>query len=138
MPASRPDVAVYDKLVAAAIGFTGASNIFRGPVREDEAAGVPVGIAAFVRTTGGSVVPYMGAAPNENLWRTTVNVWVKSARDTFDAGQTLARLVLTTLHLASLTGYIKCCSLNGEPGYLGLDPTDHHQWLVTVELWYKE
>lgn len=139
MPASRPDVAVYDKLAATgALGLTGATNLFRGPTREDEAAGVPVGYSAWVRTVGGSVQPYMGAAPQENFWRSTVNVWVRGARDAFDATQTKARLVLTTLHLADLTGYVACYAINGEPAYLGLDPTDHHQFLVQVELWYKE
>lgn len=139
MPASRPDVIVSAKLAATgALSLVEGTNLFRGPLREDEAQGVPVGIAVFVTTQDGAPPsPYMGATP-ESFWTAQVRIRVRSARDAFDAGQTHARLILTTLHLATLTGYVACRSTNSEPGYLGVDPTDHHQWLVVVELWYKE
>jgi hypothetical protein len=65
-------------------------------------------------------------------------IYVRGAPDGFQAGETLARGVLGTAHLAVPTGYVGVWSDVSTPIYLGMDSAGCPQWLVRVRAVWSE
>lgn len=137
-----PDLDVATRLAAASpapdLGALG-TNIFQGPVRPPVAGLIPHA-AIFVLATGGpSPDPYFSVGgASASFFRVGVQVRIRSAVDAFATGQTTALNVRAKLHLANLTGYVACRVRESHPLYLGTDDTEHHEFSVNVELWFKE
>ena len=50
----------------------------------------------------------------------------------------VAHLQREQLHLAQLSGFVRCAANGSAPLYLGLDDTEHHEWSVNVTIWFKQ
>lgn len=120
--------------ISAAVGtLTLGTNLFAGPVRA-QVGGVPYDSTVFVLATGGSSPqPYLdGSGTDYNI--SSVQVTVRSATDTFAAGQALARTVRAALHQQAVAGYIDVTAVSTEPSYLGQDKDGQHRWTSNFDL----
>ncbi len=132
--ATAPDDDVYTRLAAAVPGLTAGTNLFTGPVRE--VGDTVPGECVFVLASGGAA-PQAYAGPTAVETRFSgVQVRVRSAKQSFDAGETLARAVCAALHhqQASMSGYINVRALQSEPLYIGEDKAGYHGWSINLEL----
>jgi hypothetical protein len=138
-PTQRPaeDVAAY---LNGKHGLVLGTSLFVGPVRSagTTAGGTkPVpGLAVFVIASGGPPPqPVMGQ--DRSNYRARVQVRVRSARLSFQAGETLARAVLHELHCARPAGYVLIKASTSEPLAEAGDASDLHEWTVPVEAWFN-
>ncbi|NTX39855.1 hypothetical protein HUA78_36000 [Myxococcus sp. CA033] len=117
-------------LGAEGFGLSVGSNLFLGPTLEDDDATVP-DVSCFVLQTGGDApLGYLGG---RKTYRTvTCQVRVRSARESFRAGQALALAALDVLHLATAAPYVLIEVDEGSPNYIGTDGSDRHWWTFTV------
>ncbi len=106
------------------------TNVFTGQEREEEVAG------AFPRVTllnygGPPPGPFLGTGTS--FFRGMVQARVRSAPDAFAAGETLARGVLTVLHIAEVPGYVAVYAQESQPAYLGTDSSGRNIWTIDFE-----
>lgn len=118
-------------LAASGLGLSVGTNLFLGPVIEDDDATVP-DVSCFVLQTGGdSPVSYVGAG-RKTYRAITCQVRVRSARESFQVGHLLALGALDALHLATAAPYTLIQVEEGSPNYFGTDGSDRHWWSFTV------
>ncbi len=118
-------------LAAAELGLSVGTNLFLGPTLEADDATVP-DVSCFVLQTGGDAPQgYLGG---RKVYRTvTCQVRVRSDRESFRAGQSLALAALHVLHLANAAPYVLMEVDEGSPSYIGTDGSDRHWWTFTVD-----
>ena len=134
---STPDVDVAARLVAAGIGLTLGTNLFRGKERPPAAPGIPHK-AVFCLASGGAGPQAYADGTALQLRYPSVQVFVRSDPNDFAAGQTLARAVRDALHHATVAGYVNVEVVESEPNYLSEDEQGHHLWTVNVDLLLEE
>jgi hypothetical protein len=131
---------VANLLAGAGLGLTLAGNLFRGPVRPPNPPLVPHA-SVFVLTTGGPPPdPYLqSAAGQPSIYRSNVQVRVRSDVGAFSAAQTLAEAIKNKLHLATLdlSGVLACFAMESAPIYLGRDDTEHHEFSLNASVWWE-
>jgi hypothetical protein len=140
MPATAPDQIVAEQLVSALGGSWAIdTNIFLGPARAPEPDVVP-DEAIFVLANGGPVppAPYFGGESAPSFRQPAVQVRVRGPVDDFESARVLARNVWAALNKATLTGYLACMPQQGEPVYIGIDATNHHELAINLLLWLVE
>jgi hypothetical protein len=112
-------------LGAGGLGLSIGTNLFLGPVIEDDDAVVP-DLACFVLQTGGDApVSYLGGG-RKTYRAITCQVRIRSARESFQAGHLLALAALDALHLADAAPYTLIEVEEGSPSYFGTDSSDRH------------
>ncbi|QSQ10760.1 minor capsid protein [Myxococcus landrumensis] len=123
-------------LAAGGLGLNVGANLFLGPTLEADDATVP-DVSCFVLQTGGD--PPQGYLGGRRTYRTvTCQVRVRSARESFKAGQSLALAALDVLHLANAAPYVLIEVDEGSPNYVGTDGSDRHWWTFTAEASFVE
>ncbi|TQF12482.1 hypothetical protein FJV41_28780 [Myxococcus llanfairpwllgwyngyllgogerychwyrndrobwllllantysiliogogogochensis] len=123
-------------LAAGGLGLSVGSNLFLGPTLEADEATVP-DVSCFVLQSGGD--PPQGYLGGRTTYRTvTCQVRVRSARESFRAGQALALSALDVLHLANAAPYVLIEVDEGSPNYFGMDGSDRHWWTFTTEASFVE
>ncbi len=110
------------------------TNAFVGPVRSVRAETPPR--AVFFQTARGlRPEPYVGNAAD--FARFQVEVTVRSEPGKRDEGDQLARGLLSKLHRAPPAGYVTALAYQSGPQYAGEDEERQHQFVFTIELWWK-
>lgn len=125
-------------LGAAGIGLTSGTNIFPGPVLEVDAAGtVPAKCVFILRTGGEPPRPFLGGG--KTTYRSvSCQVKVRSDREDFSGGETLAGAALDALNLASAAPYSLIQVDESAPFYGGVDGSDRHWWSFVVTAEYVD
>ena len=120
--------------VASSVGsLTLGTNCFAGPIR-DAGEGIP-NTAVFVVGTGGfPVEAYLDGGSKGGLEKPTVQILVRSDRNDFSGGVTLADSVLAAIDMTPPTGYVEARTTTSDPIYIGTDDTGHHEWSINVTL----
>lgn len=137
MPTPDLDVANHLASTTAPDLGTVGTDIFRGAVRPADPPRVPHAAIFCLATGGPAPAPYLAGSSRESFYRVNVQVRVRGNVGGFGAGQAVALQVRDKLHLASLTGYVRCSVEGAHPIYLGRDDTDHDEWSVNASLWFK-
>lgn len=133
-----PDATAVDVLAAAGIGLTEGSNLFAGPVRppiEGGRGSVPSECVFCLATGGPEPFRFIASTNNAMILHSVVQVTIRSDRNNFESGQTLARNVWDSLETDDWSGYIEAKARESEPLYIGIDDIEHHRWVVNVETW---
>lgn len=133
MPSPAIDIATY---LAAQLGtLTLQTNLFAGPVRGPDAR-APVE-AVFVFSTGGPApLEHIAGGSGTNHWQPELQIRVRSSKEEFANGLALARSVTSTLHHATVSGYVEVAARESDPVYLGPDDAGYHEWSVGIRLEY--
>ena len=137
-----PSAAVAALLASVApgpsLGVVGVS-IFTGPVRPAAPPAIPHQAIFCLLTGGPPPSPYFqNGGTSASFYRATVQVRIRGPQDQFRLGELLALQVRDKLHLAQLSGFVRCAANGSAPLYLGLDDTEHHEWSVNVTIWFKQ
>lgn len=132
-----PDLDIATHLASEGIGTLG-TDLFCGPVRDaDDLGETYPDECVFVLATGGfEPEPFVGGADAPDIRRPFVQVRVRSARESFQSGQTTARAVYQATHKIEFAGYMGW--LASEPTYLGKDNKSRHEWSINVQLVFEE
>lgn len=136
-PATDPEVAVADLIVAATVSIGGSSaakgtNLFHGP--EQPASSLIPDTAIFCLVTGGQAPePYIGIG--EDLGRVAVTVRIRD-KD-FARGRATAQSAMDACQRGQPAGWVTVLCLQSEPGYIGKDDAEHHLWTFTAICTYK-
>lgn len=133
--ATAPDTDVAAAIVAAALGYTEGTNLFRGKMRA-VGGGIPTK-AVFVLATGGPA-PETYANSSTKFFFSAVQIMIRSDERDFQSGQADARAIRNALHHVDLAGYITVNAQESEPLYLGEADEGYHLWSVNLELWHEE
>ena len=130
---SEPDIAVAQTIDAVAsaplAAYTLGTNLFAGPTRAP---------STFIPHRAIFVLTYGGPAPLDKfngtpIQRHSVQVMIRGNVDSFSVAQADAKACRDALHLATVSGYLRCAAL--QPAYLGLDDTEHPLFSLNLELW---
>lgn len=135
MPAPELDLAThYADNVA---GLTLATNVFRGPVREVDGAGIPAK-AVFCVESGG-LPPQAFNGETVQLKRVFVDVRIRGDKDDgYSGAKSLADSVFDTTKYASISGYIDVRRQQSAPTYIGRDQDDHHEFTFSTLMVFAE
>jgi len=135
--ATDPDGDLVTYLAANIAALTANVNLFASK-RQAAGDGIPH-LAVFVLATGGpGPEAYVEGGSGDERRYSAVQVMSRSAPDEYNASKTLARLILNTLHHATITGYLDVRVLETEPNYLGEDDSGDHLWTSNFELFHEE
>lgn len=104
------------------------TNLFRGPVRPADR--VPDGTVFVMETSGEQPRHYRAST---EVHYPGLQVRVRSAKEQFEAGVTLARLVLETLHRATIAGYLMLEAVTSRPNPLGRDEEGRWEWSINFK-----
>lgn len=130
---SEPDIAVVATLDAVATSplsaYTTGVNLFAGPTRQPSSV-IPHR-AIFVLSYGGPEP--LDKFSGVSIQRHSVQVMLRGNVDAFSVAQADAKACRDALHLATISGYLRCAAL--QPAYLGLDDTEHPMFSLNLELW---
>ena len=130
---SEPDIAVAQTIDAVATSplsaYTLGTNLFAGPVRP---------VSTVIPHRAIFVLTYGGPAPLDkfsgvSIQRHSVQVMIRGNADAFSVAQADAKACRDSLHLATITGYMRCAAI--QPVYLGLDDNEHPLFSLNLELW---
>lgn len=130
---TSPDLAIAQAIDAVSTSplsaYVLAANLFAGPVRP---------VSGVIPHRSIFVLEYGGLAPLDKfngtpIQRHSVQVMVRGNVDAFSVAQADAKACRDALHLATLSGYLRCAAL--QPAYLGLDDTEHPLFSLNLELW---
>jgi hypothetical protein len=136
---SQADLNVAQALASAGLGLTLGTNLFWGKVREvDTASGVP-SQAVFV-------TPHLSPAPENycdgsrtpQAREPQLQITVRSGRQDYSGGQSLARSVQDALHDIPPSGYNACRITQAEPVPIGETASGEHLFSLNVHLWIDE
>ena len=132
----NPEQDLANYLGANVAALTLGTNLFWGPIRAEDDS-VPDKAVFILTTTSSPPEAFIGET--ESWWRHGMQAFVRSSRDDFSGGLTLARAVLAASHYAVLSGsYFDCLARDSSPIYIGADSDRRHQWSVAVEAIIKE
>ena len=112
------------------------ANLFTSPMPEVD-GDVPDRAVALVVTGGAGPLPYLGLGRAAYL-SPGCQVRIRSAREDFQGGQSLALAVLEALHQ---TPHLPSAGVRAEesaPEYLGSDGADRHRWVLNLMIAYAE
>lgn len=130
---SDPDQAVAQYIDAVATSplsvYTIGVNLFQGPMRPQSSV-VPHRVL-FVLSYGGGLP--LDKFNGNSILRHRVQVMIRGNIDAFSTAQTDARALFDELHLAPISGYMRCAAL--DPVFLGVDDTEHPLFSLNLELW---
>jgi hypothetical protein len=130
---TAPDLAVAQTIDAVSSSplsaYTLGTNLFAGPMRAVSSK-IPHR-AIFVLTYGGPSP--LDKFSGTSIQRHAVQVMVRGAPDAFSVAQADAAACREALHLATISGYLRCAAI--QPAYLGLDDTEHPLFSLNLELW---
>ncbi|TQF16116.1 hypothetical protein FJV41_10015 [Myxococcus llanfairpwllgwyngyllgogerychwyrndrobwllllantysiliogogogochensis] len=110
------------------------ANLFTAPMPEVD-GGVPDKAMALVVTGGSGPLPYLGLGRAAYL-SPGCQVRIRSAREDFEGGQSLAHAVFAALNQTPDVSSVTVRAEESAPVYLGTDGADRHQWILNLELGY--
>ena len=124
---------VATKIASGVGSLTLGTNCFAGPIR-DVGSGIPDTSVFVVGTGGFPVEAFIDGGSGTGLEKPAVRVLVRSDRNDFSGGVTLADSVLAAIDMNPPTGYVEARTTTSDPIYIGTDDTGHHEWSINVEL----
>ena len=135
--ATTPDTDVVTTLDSALATLTAGTNLFRSPPAGPDVVGLALPQeSVWVWSSGGPAPePFVGGGTEFRY--SQVSIRVRSARDDFPGGTTLARSVRDAIHHATVSGYIRVFVRESDPAYLGATENGH-EWSIGVELWHLQ
>jgi hypothetical protein len=133
---ATPDTAVRDYLNTNVAALTTGANLFAGKARPADAY-VPKE-AVFCLDSGSPPAEILAGPSNPELAPKRVRLTVRSGSGDFEGGQTLARSVVSALHGASITGYVRLSASCAGPLYVRQNEDNTHEWLIVVTLLIME
>jgi hypothetical protein len=134
--ATTPDADIVTLLDSAVGSLTAGTNLFRGK-RRPVGPYIP-GESVFCLSTGGPGPEAYADGTSIEEFHSAVDVSVRSDKDDFDGGQTLARAVRTAINHATIAGYIDVRIGTSDPLYIGEEDSGFHLWTINVEMWHEE
>jgi len=122
-----PHVDISAALATASLGVLG-TTLFYGPVRD----GVGIGnVAIFVLDVGGfAPVADLGGADAPDLRERSSQIRVRSEKDAYTAGYTVAQAAWEAIHKRQPAGYVSWEA--GEPIYIERDESGRHHWSINT------
>lgn len=121
------EVDVAARLAAAGLGLTLNTNLFYGPL--GDGGGLP-DLAVSVHNSGGYPrEPDLGGPSAPDLIPLTVQIHVRSAANSYDAGSTLMQAVCDAVHKQE-SGAANVSWLLQSSAYIGADNKGRHRWSV--------
>ncbi len=127
------DLATYlgTNLGTVALG----TDLFHGPEKAYVPKGNVPAECVFCIASGGP--PPRLFLQGGNSWdgRYSVQVIVRSDQEDYAGGLVLAKSVVDTLHLATITNWYHVGVTHPEPIYLGKNENDLHRWSINFTLW---
>lgn len=137
--ATTPDADVASTLDTALATLTAGTNLFYCPPIGPDAVGLGIPVkCVFVWSSGGAPPePFVSGGTGTERRYSAVSIRVRSARDDYAGGLTLARSVRDAIHRASISGYITVSVRESDPIWLGATETCH-EWSIGVELWHLQ
>lgn len=141
-PATGPEVAVADIIVAAGVTIAGVvaakgTNLFHGPI-EPAAPGTIPHAGIWAVAVGGPInQAYIGNS--EDFREFVVQITTRSNVGDFATGLATARAAWVALQRASglPADYFGCQVREPDPVYIGKDDQEHHRWTNNIRLWYS-
>jgi hypothetical protein len=131
-------VNVAVQLAAAGIGLTRGTNLYNGPMRAQDAEGVP-SEAVFCHVTGGvPPIDYCDNSHTPQLHQPSVQIMIRSAPRGYDAGLALANDVYEAMHSKPPSGYFGCLAQQSAPLYAGETRNGEFLWTVNLTLYLDE
>ncbi len=124
---------VSTALAAEGIGLTAGTNLFMGGIKA-LSSNVAVNSVFVGSSPGAAPERFMGEVAE--IRRPMVHVRVRNG--TFQAGDTLSRLIQDTMQALSISGYLDVKAVQSEPTYLGEAKEGHHLWVISFELTHEE
>ena len=137
MSLDAPSVAtckLLDAQTVSGVVLAWGTNLFRGPIRA-VGGNIPAQ-SVFALTMGGQTPRQYHEAKSTIIAR--VLVYVRANVNAFEAGEDLARAVLTKLHRNVPAGYIDCLADVAEPEYAGDQNTEQPHWIIPLSLTREE
>lgn len=125
--------------IATELSLTLRRQVFTGPVRpvaeNQTTPGAVRAGAVFCLGTGGlQDIPFVDGGQGGAERRPTVQVFVRSTPDDYDAGRKLADDVFSAVDKSPPAGYFDCRASGSAPFYVGKDDEGHHEWSINVLL----
>jgi hypothetical protein len=129
---SAADIATV--LAGAGLSLTNGTNLFLGPMPEDDDT-VPDKCVAVLQTGGGAPLGFIGGGKKAFV-SVSCQIRVRGDREDFQAGQTLACGILEALNQTAPSPYVAIRVRESAPFYGGTDSADRPQWSLNVVLQY--
>lgn len=123
---------VATKLNSASVATTNV-DMFVGADKTRIPSPEPDAVVYVFGNGGAAPEPYIGTS-KKSVYRQKVSIIVRGAPQDYATAKTRALLVITTLHLATLSGYVSCLSQDSEPTWLGYDNNSRPGFAVNVVL----
>ncbi|MCP3163333.1 minor capsid protein [Myxococcus qinghaiensis] len=121
-------------LEAAGLGLTrppaSGANLFTAPMPEVDGS-VPDRAVALVVTGGAGPLPYLGLGRKAYL-SPGCQVRIRSAREDFEGGQSLALAVFAALNQTPDMSSATVRAEESAPVYMGTDGADRHRWGINL------
>ncbi|AGC44578.1 hypothetical protein MYSTI_03266 [Myxococcus stipitatus DSM 14675] len=110
------------------------ANLFTAPMPEVD-GGVPDRAVALVVTGGAGPLPYLGLG-REAYLSPGCQVRIRSEREDFQGGQSLALAVFSVLNQTPDLMGVAVRAEESAPVYLGTDGVDRHRWVLNFGVGY--
>jgi hypothetical protein len=123
---------------AGGLGLTQGTNLFIGPMPEDDDNTVPDKCVAVMMTGGAEPIVYLNGTVKRSVFRPQVTVRIRGNREDYSDGQALAFDIFNIVHLAVASPYIQILANESAPFYGGTDGSDRHLWSLNVDLEYQD
>ncbi len=124
---------VSTALSGAGIGLTLGTNLFIGSFKAASAR-VPINSTFIGPSPGAGPERFMGEVAE--IRRPMVHIRLRNG--TFQAGDTLIRLIQDTMQAIAISGYLDVVAVQSEPTYLGENKEGHHLWSMSHMLVQEE
>ncbi len=135
MPTS-PDTDLVTLIDGQIATLTSGTNLFRGK-RRPVGTNVPAE-AVFCLIDGGPPTQAYADSTAIEQRHSAVQVSVRSDKDDYAGGLTLARQVRDAVNHATVVDYIDIRIGASEPNYIGEEDPGYHLWTINVEMWHEQ
>ena len=137
VPSTSPEEVII-QLIDSALSLTAGTNLFAGPLRPQDAVGIPRDAVFCFSLLSFMPTPYLGVGQDFREFR--VEIVVRRGQDRYTEGVLLARQVWDAVQRADVsafTGYVGTLMAEADPQYLGLDDQRNHRWRMACKLMFK-
>lgn len=118
---------------AGATLLTAGANLFSGRLLSDEV--LPAQVVCLLNTGGMAPQPYLSPT-RQALYVAAVQVLVRGPVGNLDAGETLARGVMSLLAQSTVAGYVQVLARDSAPVLLEVDSARRGIWACNVDATY--
>lgn len=127
--------AIATTLAASPSSLTYGSNVRPGPLCPPDTAGtkpVPERCVFVLQTMGLNDIPYLDGGSKTSEKRLGLQITIRSPRNDYDNGLTLALAVWAAIDKTPPSGYSEARAFGSGPGYVGKDSSGCHIFSINV------